>query len=54
MRDEANEENNLSLEHGHCSQSGRLRGPVGKWMALKNTDFVYAIRSESANDALLM
>lgn len=53
-RDEANAENNRSLEHGHGSQSGRLRGPVGKWMALTNTESVNAIKSEPANDALLM
>lgn len=49
-RDEANEESNMGLEHGQRSQSGRLRGPVGKWMALTNTESVNAVKSESAKD----
>nr|AML78035.1 putative LOV domain-containing protein [Cathaya argyrophylla] len=52
-RDEANEDSNLSLEHGQSSQSGRLRGPVGKWMALTNTESVNTIKSESAKDSAL-
>nr|AML77143.1 putative LOV domain-containing protein [Tsuga heterophylla] len=49
-RDKANEDSILSLEHGQSSQSGRLRGPVGKWMALTDTESVNAIKSESAKD----
>lgn len=49
-RDEANENSNLRHEHGQSSQSGRLRGPVGKWMALINTESINAIEGESAKE----
>lgn len=49
-RDKENKINNLSLEHGQCSQSGRLGGPVGEWMALAVTEPANAIKSESAKD----
>nr|AML77168.1 putative LOV domain-containing protein [Cedrus libani] len=50
-RHEANKDSsNLSIEHGQSSQSGRLRGPVSKWMALADTESVNIIKSKSEND----